>query len=551
VLSDLRVRDLGVVDDLTITLGPGMTALTGETGAGKTLLVDALALVLGGRAGPGVVRAGAGEALIEARFVQTDGGGDEREIIVARGVRASGRSRAWIDGRMVPVGALTEAAPDLADIHGQHDQQSLLTPAAQRRALDAFGGIDPSARLAARARVRALEDRLTELGGDARQRARDADVLRHQIAEIEAARLDGPDEDDRLREEEERLADLLAHREAAASALAALEGDSRSETPGALDTLGASRAALGDRRPFAAWSARLGAVLAEVTDLASDLRGVVDNWEDDPERLAEVQQRRRQLADLRRKYGPTLSEVIEFERTSATRLAEIEGAEGRAEQLEAERAAAAEDLAAAEAELLARRRAAAPELARAAEARLHALAMPGARLEVEVEAGGAGDTVRFLLGANPGEALAPLARVASGGELARTMLALRLVAMDGPATMVFDEVDAGVGGEAALALARALREVADDRQVLVVTHLPQVAAFAEHQIVVRKTLRDDGRTVTDAAVVGPDERVIEISRMLSGHPGSATARAHAEELLGLGSGGPDVTRSTAGSSADD
>jgi DNA repair protein RecN (Recombination protein N) len=531
VLLELRVRDLGVIEDLTLHFAEGMTALSGETGAGKTLVVEALQLVLGGRATAGLVRAGATEATVEARFLLPgvdDGDDDGVEVVLARAVPSSGRSRAWLDGRMVPVTALAETGRELVDIHGQHEHQSLLAPAAQRRALDGFAGADLGPRRAARQLLEGIEARLASLGGDAHQRAREADMLRHQCAEITAAHLADPGEEDQLEAEEDRLADLAAHRVAAAAALAELEGGSADAA--ALDSLGQAITALGGRPAFAAWSDRLRAAHTELGDVASDLRGVVETWEDDPARLAEVQERRRLLGELKRKYGSTLTEVLAFGESAAARLAELDGAAAAAEVLEAERATAAEALAAAEEELGRVRRAAAPALAQAVEGHLAALAMGGARFEVEVDADGAGDGVQFGLGANPGEPVQPLARVASGGELARTMLALQLVTTGGPATMVFDEVDAGVGGSAALALAGSLREVSARHQVLVVTHLAQVAAFADQQVSVEKTLRD-GRTVTAAAQLDEGDRVVELSRMLSGSPDSATARAHAEELM--------------------
>jgi len=516
MLTELRVRNLGVIEDLTVELGPGMTALTGETGAGKTLLVEALQLVLGERASPGLVRAGSDEAVVEARFATP--GTDNDEVIVARAVPATGRSRAWVDGRMAAVAALVEVADGLVEIHGQHDQQSLLSAAAQRRALDDFAGADPEPLAAARRALAEVEGRLADVGGDEGQRAREADVLRHQLDEIDRAQLAGADEDAALAAEEERLADLGAHREAAAHALTALDDD---------DRLGEAVGALGGRPPFAEWEGRLRAVAAEVADVAADLRAAVDTWEDDPTRLADVQARRRLLADLGRKYG---DDVAGYADDARRRLADLEGTVATAAALEDRRRQAEAEVAAAEEALRKVRQAAAPGLASAAGDRLRRLAMPDARFDVAVDDAGAGDGVRFLLAANRGEPPQPLAKVASGGELARAMLALRLVASGGPGTMLFDEVDAGVGGSAALALASALAEVATHRQVLVVTHLAQVAAFADRQVAVRKATRG-GRTVTTATVLDHDDRVVELSRMLSGHPDSDTARAHAEELL--------------------
>ncbi len=531
MLTDLHVRDLGVIEDLTLAFGPGMTALTGETGAGKTLVVEALQLVLGGRAHAGLVRTGAGEALVEARF-EVGAGQDAREVILTRTVPAEGRSRAWVDGRMAPLAALGEAAAELVEIHGQHEHRALVTPAAQRAVLDAFAGTDLSRVRAIRSQLHALDDALAALGGDAQQRAREADVLRYQVEEIARAGLEDPDEDAVLRLEEDRLADAGAYR---AAALEALELVDPAGDGGVLDLLGRAGAALAGRASFEEVQARLAAAAVDLSDLARGLRDEVEGWEDDPERLAAVQERRRLLAELRRKYGEDLRAVMDYGREGAARLAALENAEAEGARLQAERATRREELAQAEAAVRTVRARAAGSFADQVGRRLGALAMAGARLEVRVAPDGAGEPVELALGANVGEAVQPLARAASGGELARAMLAIRLVGMGGPQTMVFDEVDAGVGGAAALALGEALHEVGRDRQVLVVTHLAQVAAQADAQIrVVKGEAR--GRTVTAATAVLDEERVTELSRMLSGHPDSDAARAHARELLGAPQG---------------
>ena len=519
MLVELSVRDLGVIADLRLVFDAGMTALTGETGAGKTLLVEALELVVGGRGDPALVRPDAAEAFVEARFAR-----DDDDVVLARAVPASGRSRAYLDSRMVPVAALAEVAATLVDLHGQHAHQSLLARPAQRDALDQFGRVDVSPVAAARRELAEIDDALRALGGDPQARAREIDLLRFQVNELDAASLDDPDEDAGLSLEEDALADAAAHREAGAAAVEALSGDG-----GASDAIGAAVAALAGRAPFGDLEARLRAAAAEVTEAAADVRAVAEVITDDPERLADVRARRQLLRDLRRKYGPALADVIAYGDDARRRLADLESHDERAAELDAARTAAAARLHAAEAEVGAARRRAAPELAGAVEEHLRRLAMPRARVAVEV-GDGAGDDVTFLLGANPGEALLPLAKVASGGELARAMLAARLVLTDAPATLVFDEVDAGVGGEAAVAVGRALAELAVHHQVLVVTHLPQVAAFADHQVAVTKT-EDGGRTVAHARRLDDAGRVVELSRMLSGQPDSATARDHAEELL--------------------
>ena len=547
MLIELRVRDLGVIEDLTLSFGPGMTVLTGETGAGKTLVVEALQLVLGGRADVGMVRSGAAEALVEARFVRDVGGGaagregdgdgdgdvdagEGSEVILARSVPAEGRSRAWIDGRMASVRTLAETAAGLVEIHGQHEHRILVTPAAQRDVLDEYAGTDLSRVRAARSQLRALDEALGALGGNDAERAREADVLRYQVQEIEVAQLEDTGEEQALRLEEERLADAGAYRESGLVATELVGGDG-----GALDLLGRAGTALAGREGFEAARARIESASVELADVSRSLRDEVEGWEDDPNRLAAVQERRRLLAELRRKYGEDLAAVMAYGASAAARLAALEDAEGEAARLQAEQAERRRELEEAEAEVRATRAAAAGSFGHRVAARLGDLAMGGARLEVAVAAAGTGEPVELLLGANVGEAVQPLAKAASGGELARAMLAIRLVGLGGPQTMVFDEVDAGVGGAAALALGEALHEVSRDRQVLVVTHLAQVAAQADAQIGVVKRA-SKGRTVTTAASVDGEERVTELSRMLSGHPGSDAARAHARELLDVTSG---------------
>jgi DNA repair protein RecN (Recombination protein N) len=377
----------------------------------------------------------------------------------------------------------------------------------------------------ARERVKAVDAALAGLGGDARARARELDLLRFQLAELEAAGIDDPDEDRALEAEEDTLADAAAHRDAAAAAYDAVSGDG-----GALDAVGEAVEAVAGRRPFADIEARLRTLQAELAEAASDLRTAGDAIVDEPERLDQVRARRRLLRDLCRKYGDHLSEVMAFESETRARLAELESHGVRVEALEGERQGAVEAVDRAAAEVARSRRKAGPELAARVQEHLRALAMPGAHLEVAVEGPGPADDVEFLLAANRGAAPLPLAKVASGGELARAMLAARLVLTDAPPTLVFDEVDAGVGGEAAVAVGRALADLARDHQVLVVTHLPQVAAFADHQVVVSKHDRS-GQTIASAQHVSGPERVVELSRMLSGQPGSGTARDHAEELL--------------------
>jgi DNA repair protein RecN (Recombination protein N) len=531
VLVELAVRDLGVIEELRLLLGPGMTALTGETGAGKTLVVEAIELLVGGRADPSVVRPGAAEAWVEGRFViPSDGGGDEDgEVVLARVVPADGRSRAYVDGRLATAAALAEWGGRLVDLHGQHAHQSLLAAPVQRAALDRFADVDLGPLTGARDHVRTLEGQLAALGGDERARAREIDLLRFQVDELDRAGLDDPHEDETLDREEDLLADAAAHQIAALEAVEALSGDG-----GSGESVGTAIAALAGRPPFEAFEQRLRAAAADLADLVGELRNAGEAIEDDPERLDAVRSRRQLLHELRRKYGDTLGEIMEFASDARARLAELEQHDRRAAELDAALREARSEQAAAASAVARQRRAAAPALAQAVQEHLADLAMPRARLGVSVEGDGPADDVTMLLAANPGAPPQPLAKAASGGELARAMLALRLVLTAGPPTLVFDEVDAGIGGEAAVAVGRSLASLGRDRQVLVVTHLPQVAAYADSHVRVEKVMGED-RTVARVEVLSDAGRVVELARMLSGQPDSRTAHDHASELLATAS----------------
>lgn len=529
MLVELAVANLGVIAETRIAFGAGMTALTGETGAGKTMVVEALGLLLGARPDPDMVRDGADEALVEGWFVDEDGG---HERTLARSVPVSGRARAWVDGRLVPSSRLAEIGCSLVELHGQHAHQALVEPGAQRRALDRFAGVELQPLLAARRARQQVAHELEQLGGTLAERARRTELLRFQIEEIEAAGIDGPEEDQRLAVEEERLADMAAHRLACEQALEILAGSDLLGASGAEEALGRAVSALAGRAPFADLAGRLRGLQAEVTDAIRELRGILDTWEEDPVRLEELRRRRHLLHDLSKKHGGDLAAVLARADAARSELEELEMARARADALAADIERCQHAVAEAEAAIGHRRRQAAPALASAVEAHLRQLSMGAARLEVQVGEEDPGDHVAFLLAANPGSTPLPLAKVASGGELARAMLALRLVLSEGPPTMIFDEVDAGVGGEAALAVGRALAEVATEHQVLVVTHLAQVAAFADQQISVGKAVVDGSASSSVQAVEG-EARLVELARMLSGQPASATARRHAAELLAL------------------
>ena len=535
MLTELHIENLGVIERVEVTLGPGLTAVTGETGAGKTMLVEAIELLVGGRADTSAVRHGAVEARIDGRFVTAEG----VERVLTRVIPAEGRSRAYVDGRLATVASLAEIASDIVDLHGQHTHQSLLSTSTQRAALDEFGAVDLGPLRVARARLTEIDAELAALGGDDRARAREIDLLRFQVDELEAAAVVDPNEDRVLDEEESVLADAAADREAAAAATSALRDDG-----GARDALAAALGALDDRSPFDAHASRLRDLLAELDDLVDDVRSDGEAIDEAPERLAEIRERRQVLKNLRRKYGDDLDSVMSFHREAADRLRELEQFDERAAQLDEQRHIALADERTAAEVVGRRRREVGPQLAAAVEAELHRLAMPHAALAVEIgdnEADHPGDRVQFLLAANPGSPLLPLTRVASGGELARAMLALRLVlasasvddavAVDGARTLVFDEVDAGIGGTAAQAIGDALRELGFHHQVLVVTHLAEVAASAGTQISVAKSVID-GRTYATATPIVGEERVVEVARMLSGST-SASALEHARELLGI------------------
>ena len=519
MLVELRVLELGVIDELSLVLDGGMTALTGETGAGKTLLVTAVELLVGGRADPAIVRPGAKEAVVEGRFVTGEG-----EVVVRRVVPAKGRSRAYIDGRLASVAELAEIGTALVDLHGQHDHQSLLAPSVQRNALDRFAGVDLTSLREARDALRRIEGEQARLGGDARERARELDLLRFQVGELDDAAVTDVDEEAGLADEADLLSDAEAHREAAAVAVTEMTGDG-----GAADTIGRAIAALDGRGPFGAPAARLRALAAEIADVATEVRDTGESIFDDPDRQDEIRRRRQLLTDLRRKYGDDLAEVMAWHAAAKARLSELEDHDRLAAALDGDLRAARVEVETQEELVATARRAAAPALAAAVAAQMPALALPKARVEIEVS-GAAGHEVVFGFAANPGMPLQPLAKVASGGELARAMLALRLVLTEGPPVLVFDEVDAGIGGAAALAVGRSLAAVSADHQVLVVTHLAQVAAWADAQVTVDKRV-ERAQTRTQVAVVTGEDRITELARMLSGTPDKSTAHDHARELL--------------------
>lgn len=519
MLTDLVVRDMVLIQELALEFEGGMTVLTGETGAGKTLLTQAVGLLAGGRSNPGLIRAGAAEAEVEGRFVDENG----EELVVRRVVPAGGRGRAYLNGHLAPLSALQEAVGSRVDICGQHNHQALVRPAVRRGALDRFAGVDSAPLAGARRRCAELSERLAGLGGDERTRARELDILEHQLATLDAAGLGDADEEEQLEAEERLLTEAAAIRDAAAGAAFLVGADGP-----AGEALGDAQSRLDPFEPLADAAARLRQVVEETTDVAGELRRLAEEVREDPVRLAEVIERRALLAGLRRRFGATLADVMAYGTEARRRLAELQDAEGVAMRLGLELEAAQEAERAEAARLGECRRRAAPGLAEAVTAELRRLAMPNACLNLRVGAD-PGDDIEFLLAVNSGVAPAPLAQVASGGELSRAMLALHVVLMAAPPTVLLDEVDAGIGGEAGNAVGRALARLAVGRQTLVVTHLAQVAAYADAHVSLQK-LDDGSEARITARTLDEDGRLVELARMLSGSPYSGSAREHAAEL---------------------
>ena len=572
MLEEVRITGLGVIDDAVLEFSPGFTVVTGETGAGKTMVVTGLGLMFGGRAYPARVRPGTGRATVEGRLridpgghvaaQVTEAGGelddDGSTLIVTRSVSAEGRSRAHAGGRSVPVSLLTYLADDLVAVHGQADQQQLLRAGRQRQALDRFAGPGLAGVLTAYQRAyqrhREVRAELDEITGRARERAREAEDLRRALTEIEQAS-PAEGEDASLLEEENRLAHADALHAAATTAHEALLGDPASgsyEAADAVTLLGKAGQALEGAAvhdpALAALAGRLTEAAYLVSDVAAELASYLQSVEADPARLSAVQERRAELTRLIRSYGPggaaagdapadSLAAVLAWVKQASQRLLELDGDDDRIGVLAGEEAKLAAEVGELAAQLTALRQQAAERFAADVTAELAALAMPHARLSVVVapqeEFGPHGaDEVEIRLAAHPGAPALPLTKGASGGELSRVMLAIEVVfaGADPVPTFVFDEVDAGVGGKAAVEIGRRLARLARLAQVVVVTHLPQVAAFADAHLVVEKS--GDG-SVTSSGVSRLDDagRVTELSRMLAGLEDSEFGRAHAGELL--------------------
>ncbi|MBB1510264.1 DNA repair protein RecN [Tessaracoccus sp. MC1756] len=551
MLTALRMTAFGVVDMAELELGPGLTALTGETGAGKTMIVSGLGHLLGSRGDAGIVRRGADRAVVEGRWEVAedlaarvrDLGGDaeDGELVTLRQVTAQGRSRAVLGGVGVPISALADVIGEIATIHGQSGQIRLSSPDRQRELLDAHAKPGELAGYRAHfAERKAAAAELQELEEQSMARAREADMLRFGLEEIGAVDPQ-PGEDDALAAEQAKLMDLDDLRSLAATAHEALSGSETDfDAPGAVGLAGEARkalAALAERDEAAALLASRAVELTMLAgDLAADVAGYVDDLVADPLRLEAVGQRRGALAGLTRKYGTTVDEVLSWAQTSAARLGQLVGSDERIDTLRARVAELDAALAADAAAISAARHRAADDLAERVKGELEALAMPHAELRFAVTDAPIGphgaDRIELLFTANPGSEPAPLGKVASGGELSRVRLALEVVLADAGAqhTYVFDEVDAGVGGAVGLEIGRRLQRLAGHSQVIVVTHLAQVAAFADAHFVVAK--ESDGQVTTSGVrLLTQHQRAAELARMMGGASSSTKGIEHAQELL--------------------
>lgn len=569
MLSEIDVRNYALIERLSLRFGKGFNVLTGETGAGKSLVIDCVGLVIGGRASSESVRAGCDSAVVEAVFNISDvpdveallleqGIDPEPDgtLIVTREVSRQGRSRCRLNGRIVTLTALSAIGERLVDIYGQHEYQSLARPSRHIGLLDAFGG----ARLEqVRDSVRQLyeewrecEEELAELRQHARERAQRADLLAFQVNEIESANLE-PGEDVHLVAEQTVLANAESLYDAVVRAYSLIYESSYPDIASARDMLGEALEELDNASridgTLTSLAESLSALCDHTTEISRALREYRDSIEFDPERLAEVEERLSAISRLKRKYGDSLADVIDHGQLAREELESMTGAGRRVDELEGRSAALSEELGNCASKLSAMRCEIAAELEKEVSRELRDLSMPHAVFKVDVGRKRDGheivvdgtpvvigpdgfDDVEFLFSANPGEEPRPLARIASGGEMSRVMLAIKsvLAVADAMPTMVFDEVDAGIGGEAAIAVASKLANIGKVRQVLAVTHLPQIAAVADNHYAVSK-LERSGRTEVTVEKLDIEERVTEVARMLAGEAPSSVTVAHAREML--------------------
>jgi DNA repair protein RecN (Recombination protein N) len=552
MIVELRVRDLATIADVTLPLGAGLNVLTGETGAGKSMLVDALALLLGARGDAGAVRPGAsrlavegvvevgrsGSKGVEGRLSELGLELEDDRLILRREVSSDGRSRAWVNGSPTTIGVLSQLGRLLVDMHGQHETQTLLHPEHQRSLLDAFADAESDAVRVATAwdEVAELEAAEAALQSKKVEVGRRADYLRHVVQEIDAARLK-PGEDESLDIEARKLSQAGSLRDLAGKIADLVGGDEQSALK-ALGRADRTLSALEKADPeTAAWREMMDGAFAQLQELARIASEYGDGLSDDPARLAEIERRRDLIYRLKQKYGVAVSDVLVTRERSAAELEVLDTADLDLKVLAQRRTVAQTELARVAARLSEKRRSAAERLARAVNRLLPKLGLPGGKLAValdplEAVSSAGAESVRFDVRLNEGMEYRPLAKSASGGELSRLMLALKTVLgrHDAVPTLVFDEVDAGIGGEIGARVGEALGEVAERHQVLVITHLPQIAARADRHLVVAKKTRG-GLATSDVAMIHGEDRVTELARML-GDPDGATARRHALALLG-------------------
>lgn len=556
MIEEILIRDLGVISEAKLEFGPGLTVLTGETGAGKTMVLNALGLLLGERSDSSAVRKGQSAAFVEGRWLlaneslkriqELEIDLDDPELILARSVSQEGRSKASMSGRSVPVGLLTEIGQQLVVVHGQADQIRLRSQAAQREALDQFAGKDFSHTLSSYKKSyqswRKVELRLQELISELESRQREANEIRQAVAELEE--LDPkPLEDQELFEKAERLTHLEELRVAATLAHEELSSESLQDQSDAITQVGKARRALEQVASHDATLAEQADLLKQIGssigEVAAGLSGYLASLDVDTNQLETIQNRRAALNQAMRRFGPTLDEVISFRESASSRLLELDSSGDEIERLTAEEASLRESTIKLAAELTSLRKQAAAKLSVEVTAELESLAMNGSALVVEVsksdelrETGS--DTVSIQLSAYPGAEPRPIGKGASGGELSRIMLAIEVVLAQSELapTFIFDEVDAGVGGAAATEVGKRLAKLAKSAQVIVVTHLPQVAAFANRHLRVLKSTSHEF-TASDVVRLEGEAVVEELTRMLSGLSESATGRSHAQELLEL------------------
>lgn len=555
MLLELRLRNVAVIEAVTLPLAGGLNVLTGETGAGKSLIVGALGLLLGERAGADRLRAGADRAVVEATFALRDRpsvrewldehglDADDDVLILKREIAATGRSRAWVNGSSVTVAVLRELGTQLVAVHGQHEAQQLLDAAAQRSVLDAFAGADAESVQVTVAHDAVLRtqrelDALAQRQRDVTQRA---DYLRFLTSEISAAAVQVGEEES-VEAEHRRLSHAEELRESTNQAAELLQGDHAS----VLSQLTAVRRALSSAQRIDAELEQLqpafDSAYFALEELARELSTYAEDIDADPERLRTLDTRRAVLHQLVRKYGPTLEDVLRVASEAEAELALVDDASATEDRLRRDAATARELRTRASAVLSRKRQDAAGRLASAVSALLPALGMAGGAFAVQLEpldepgAHGA-EHIRFVVALNAGSEMGTLDRVASGGELSRVMLALStvLARLQSVPTLVFDEVDAGVGGNVAWQVGALMRGVAEHHQVLAISHLAQIAACAHHHVVVRKQSHESGGlTTADTAVICDEQRVVELARMLGGDADREVSRAHARELMERG-----------------